>query len=574
MNNRPLPRRIPFDSLTLRAVADELRTCLIGSQVQRISQLDELEVGLAARARGNTHHIVFSADAQYARVHLMRSRPSGVEDPGPFCMALRKYIENGFVAGIEQVGCDRILRVVIRRGPATYTLVGEFMGRHSNLMLLDDGAYIRACLKQVTERQSRTRPVRPGLPYAEPPPPRGDVSWEQPEALDVLASAMGQEDIVSFLLSRVRGLSPFLATVLAYRMERMGVEQAWKVTFEGALLGEWKPVTVESVEGACLGAYPIDVSDLPGVKTVSVTRISVALDDCVQQWKQAEGIDRLRRICMAEVQAAIRAREGQLRSLDDELREAETAEQWRRFADSLLAGQAFLVLTEGGARVPDIYSPEGGQVTVPLVPGMTPQETAGAYYKRAQKLERRKTHVMDRREALARELQELREAELQIEQLRDEERLTSFREALLHRGLVRPSGEPGTGAKKEVEPASLPGVQRVITPEGYEILVGKNAEGNAALLRMAAPDDLWFHVRPGTGAHVIVRTGRKPENVPLTVIRRAAVLAARNSSAKHSSYVPVDYTQRKYVRPIRGGPPGRVTYRMHRSIDVTPEDAD
>ena len=45
------------------------------------------------------------------------------------------------------------------------------MGRHSNLILVDDDGRIMESAKQVPPEMSRVRPVLPRLPYAPPPPP-------------------------------------------------------------------------------------------------------------------------------------------------------------------------------------------------------------------------------------------------------------------------------------------------------------------------------------------------------------------------------------------------------------------
>ncbi len=50
--------------------------------------------------------------------------------------------------------------------------------------------------------------------------------------------------------------------------------------------------------------------------------------------------------------------------------------------------------------------------------------------------------------------------------------------------------------------------------------------------------------------------GFRPGKAPKAVIEKAASLAALNSKAKHSSLVPVIYTERRYVRKPRKSPPG------------------
>ena len=84
----------------------------------------------------------------------------------------------------------------------------------------------------------------------------------------------------------------------------------------------------------------------------------------------------------------------------------------------------------------------------------------------------------------------------------------------------------------------------------------------------------WLHVRASSSAHVVIRTKNMPGPVPQSVIKRAAVLAAQHSTAKHASIVPVDYTLKRYVRRPRGAPSGTVTYQNEKTIHVSPKGAD
>ncbi len=87
-------------------------------------------------------------------------------------------------------------------------------------------------------------------------------------------------------------------------------------------------------------------------------------------------------------------------------------------------------------------------------------------------------------------------------------------------------------------------------------------------LTRAAPDDLWLHVHGVPGAHVIIKSAGRP--VPDPVIQRAASLAAYYSSARSERRALVDVTQRKYVRKIKGGKPGMVTYRNETPVEAIP----
>jgi predicted ribosome quality control (RQC) complex YloA/Tae2 family protein len=114
---------------------------------------------------------------------------------------------------------------------------------------------------------------------------------------------------------------------------------------------------------------------------------------------------------------------------------------------------------------------------------------------------------------------------------------------------------------------------RARTVEGWEILHGENATSNDYLTtKVARPDDLWLHVRAAASAHVVIRTGGRPERVPPRVLEAAARVAASQSESKHSGLVPVDYVLKKHVRKPRKSGPGRVTYQNEKTLFISPAE--
>ena len=80
--------------------------------------------------------------------------------------------------------------------------------------------------------------------------------------------------------------------------------------------------------------------------------------------------------------------------------------------------------------------------------------------------------------------------------------------------------------------------------EGYEILVGRNAEMNDILTtEIADKEDIWLHASGCPGSHVVVRN--KGIEVPKEVIHKAAELAAKNSRGQGKTKVV--WTKAKYV---------------------------
>jgi predicted ribosome quality control (RQC) complex YloA/Tae2 family protein len=124
-------------------------------------------------------------------------------------------------------------------------------------------------------------------------------------------------------------------------------------------------------------------------------------------------------------------------------------------------------------------------------------------------------------------------------------------------------------ARKEDRPYEGHRVRELHGPSGYVILYGENAEANDYLtLRVARSNDYWLHVRGDTSAHVVIQTRNQPEKVQMDVLMFAAKVAVQNSRVKHSSYVSVDYTLRKYVRRQRGAAKGSVVYTHEKTLNI------
>ena len=130
--------------------------------------------------------------------------------------------------------------------------------------------------------------------------------------------------------------------------------------------------------------------------------------------------------------------------------------------------------------------------------------------------------------------------------------------------LPRPAGAP----KKREPEKSYRSID--VDPRWFALVGRTNFENDEITFQVAKPTDLWFHAQGVPGSHVVLRSRGGSEGPPGRIIERTASIAAHFSKAKHSSLVPVIYTQRKYVRKFRGAKPGEVTCEREKMIMVPP----
>ena len=113
-------------------------------------------------------------------------------------------------------------------------------------------------------------------------------------------------------------------------------------------------------------------------------------------------------------------------------------------------------------------------------------------------------------------------------------------------------------------------IRRYRLPDGWEVLVGRtDADNDALSLKVAGPNDWWFHVRGLPGSHVVLRcpSGREADRAAL---KQAASLAAWFSKARDAGVVGVSCTRARYVTKPRGATPGTVQIRKESVLKVRP----
>ncbi len=104
----------------------------------------------------------------------------------------------------------------------------------------------------------------------------------------------------------------------------------------------------------------------------------------------------------------------------------------------------------------------------------------------------------------------------------------------------------------------------------WKVLAGRTDEDNDYLsLRVAGPNDRWFHVRGMPGSHVVLRcpAGEEPDRETL---RTVAAIAAYHSKAREASVVAVSCARASNGSKPRGARPGTVQIRRETVIRVRP----
>jgi predicted ribosome quality control (RQC) complex YloA/Tae2 family protein len=110
-------------------------------------------------------------------------------------------------------------------------------------------------------------------------------------------------------------------------------------------------------------------------------------------------------------------------------------------------------------------------------------------------------------------------------------------------------------------------------PGGWTLLVGAtDADNDYLSIKLAEPNDWWFHADSVPGSHVILRA--KADDEPgRDTLRQAAAVAAYHSKARNAGTVPVYCTRACYVTKQRGAKAGTVHVAHGRQLKVRPDNS-
>lgn len=565
------------DSLTLAAIARELDARLTGTRIEKIHVPTPTEMLWQLRGNREVSRLLVSVRGAFSRIHLTDVRPDNPAQPPMFCMLLRKHLEGSRVLRVEQVGLERVVQIVTSGrdelgDPIERVLVAELTGKHSNVILLDrpDGM-ILGSLRTVTSTMSRERQVYAGLPYDPPPVP---ANRQDPRAVtgDELLNLLSRGGTVeSAILAGVHSLSKI---AIAQICEDAGVSpkiEAQDLESEALsrLALTWEQAFA-NVRGGRFHATR--ESGKPWDYRVLWTRseapppsdANALLDAYYSAFERGERLEAMRASLAKEVKERLSKLANRQERMREGVEAGERAEEFKQWGELILAYGYGLAAGAEGLDAPNYYLEGSPIVRIPLDPKLTPSENAQRYFKRYQKA---KSGMEVSQRLLAEGEEECRYWESVATAIAQATRLEDLLEIKQELSPDVPAkGRPPRGTKKP--PESQP--SRFVSSDGLEILVGRNNRQNDLLtLKLARPDDWWFHTQVIPGSHVLVRgvSGELPERTR----DEAAMLAAWFSQARASSKVPVVYTKKRFVKKPSGAKPGMVIYEQERTLYVTPD---
>lgn len=572
-----------FDGFTMAALTKELSDKLTEGRLQKIAQPEPDELLLTIKNNRTNFRLVLSASPSLPLIYLTEEPKTSPLTAPNFCMLLRKHLNGARITGVSQYGLERVMKIELENlnelgDLVNKSLVVEIMGKHSNIIFLDEAGQIIDSIKHVSSLVSSVREVLPGRNYFIPNTKDKHNPYELTTEQWMQEVVRQPVNVAKGLCNYFTGFSYTLAHEIAFRCHIDGDAPFASLTgnqlsnllnklrelLDQSKNGLFAPeIVFESKEPMEFAAFPLTMYET--LEHRPQDSMSAAVETF---YREKETIQRIRQKStdLRKNVTTLLERNRKKRGIQEkQLRDTEKRDRYKIYGE--------LIHTYGYQLTPEdtsltcINYYDNTEVTITIDPTLTAAENANKYFNRYNKLKRTFEAVSQQIEETNELIQHLETILTALDIARQEEDLVLIKQELIDSGYMRSHGKNNRKGGRYV-PKSSP--LHYISSDGYDIYVGKNNYQNDQLtFKTATGNDWWFHAKQAPGSHVIIKCNN--EEPPVKTFEEAASLAAFYSANKNADKVEIDYIQKKHVKKPNGGKPGFVVYYTNFSMMAAPD---
>ena len=571
-----------FDGITIANLIYDMNQKIQNGRISKIAQPEPDELLLTIKGNDGQYRLILSASASLPLVYFTNdNKPSPMTAPN-FCMLLRKHIANGRILSITQPDFERIISFEIEHynelgDLAQKKLIIEIMGKHSNIIFVDEQGRIIDSIKHVSASTSSVREVLPGRDYFVPKTQEKENPLLATKESFIALISKQPTTIQKAIVQSYTGISPTISNEICFRAD-LDADQAVSSLSEGFLLHLANQFLIVMEQINACDFHPVLITRQDEPIEYSAIKLNMYNDYEVEEpesisetlhlfYNRKERYTRirqksvdLRRIVTTALERNRKKYQLQLKQFEETTKK----EQFKIFGELLHTYGYDYNGTDEKYKVLNYYTNE--EIQIPMDNQLTALENAQKYFDKYTKLKRTAVAMESLLAETKQDVEHLESVVTALELAENEDDLIQIKEELVESGYIRKNHR-----EKKVRINSRP--LHYVTSDDFHIFVGKNNIQNDELtFKVANGGDWWFHAKNVPGSHVILKTqGRE---VPDHVFELAAGLAAYYSKSQKSPKVEIDYLERKNVKKPAGAKPGYVIYYTNYSMNVEPSVAN
>lgn len=581
-----------FDGIVTKAINSELQQ-LIGSRIDKVYEPNKNDIILGFYLNGVNYALQICTNAQNYRLHLTTHAKPNPKNALNFCMLLRKYLIGLRIKNIISVNLERVITIEFEGFDdiddiITKKLIIELMGRHCNIILVDENNMIIDSLRHISSDNELTREIVPHVKYVYPSTNKLnflEITNFQDFKLNLNLDFEKKHisDLPSQISNTFNGISKGF---ISHIIETLHLDTSSKIEDSSleAIYADMKHI-IDATDSLQLG-FDIIKDSKGNVKDYALCikdssepfSLNFFIDDYYFQKEISEEFKVYRNSISKLILDTLKKYNKRLYNINEKLKECDHMDTYKLYGE-LITANLYRIKNENTDTVSlENYYDNNKVITIPLDKRYSPSHNAKLFFKKYTKLKNALLIVGEQKEETLKDLDYIESVIYELEACSTIEDISNVFEEISESSVFQERTEKYKEKKNpKVKKSKLTKNKYVhFNPikykiEDYTFLVGRNnMENDYLTLKYAKKTDLWFHTKDIHGSHCILVLNGSP--LPQDdILLKCAEIAAYHSKARNSSNVPVDICEVKYVKKPNGAKPGMVIYRNNKTLHVTPK---
>lgn len=560
-----------FDGIVIKSVVAELNTCLINGKINKVYMPNLNEILLGIYSGGKNYCLLCNISSNSYRMHLTTtSKPNPLNAPN-FCMLLRKHLVGFRIVNISTLNLERIVTIELEgynelNDKLRKKLIIELMGKHSNIILLNENNKIIDSIRHLDISSGSLRDILPAREYILPD---NDTKLDFYNTSKEDFMNIVKNDITKSITNNYTGFSnSFISSIL----ENLNISNDSFSQNDLSVLYDTIRSILLNIETNNVKLVNHNTNDY--VITSSNTeplQVNFFLDDFYSKKEEKDSINTYRNNLLKLVLTALKKISKKLDNINLKLKECDNMDKYRIYGELITSNLYRLDSNQNSESVVlENYYDDNNEITIPLDKTISISYNAKKFFKKYHKLKNTLEIVSVQKQDTIKEIDYLESIVYELENANSisdlDEIYLEISENGIFKGKEKANVKKNKVNKKKVHDEYEP---IIYTIDGFILYVGKNNKQNDYITtKLGKNEDYWFHTKDIRGSHCLLKCNGK--SVKEHTLVACCQIAAFHSKAKLSSNVPVDYCFVKYVKKPNGSKPGMVIYTNNKTMNVNP----
>lgn len=560
-----------FDGIVLKSVVSELSTCLTNGKINKVYMPNSNEILLGIYSGGKNYCLLCNISSNSYRIHLTTTSKPNPLNATNFCMLLRKHLVGFRIVNISTLNLERIVTIELEgynelNDKLRKKLIIELMGKHSNIILLNENNKIIDSIRHLDISSGSLRDILPAREYVLP---NNDTKMDFYNTSKKDFMNIVNDDITRSIINNYTGFSnSFISSIL----ENLNISNDSFSQNDLSVLYDTIRSILLNIETNNVKLVNYNTNDyVITTSNIEPLQVNFFLDDFYSKKEEKDSINTYRNNLLKLVLTALKKISKKLDNINLKLKECDNMDKYRIYGELITSNLYRLDSNQNAESVVlENYYDNNNEITILLDKTISISYNAKKFFKKYHKLKNTLEIVSVQKKDTIKEIDYLESIVYELENANSisdlDEIYLEISENGIFKGKEKANIKKNKVNKKNVHDEYEP---IIYTVDGFTLYVGKNNKQNDYITtKLGKNEDYWFHTKDIRGSHCLLKCNG--ENVKEHTIIACCQIAAFHSKAKLSSNVPVDYCFVKYVKKPNGSKPGMVIYTNNKTMNVNP----